>query len=173
MQLYGHSLQHPPGSGELILIYESGFVPPKVEEGLFSLIFKTDPFIYQEEIDEDDIWEFANTVVHRRNIKYDEAELECFMRLVVPVYISNRSRVVGVNAEVKRSCGTQLQRRLDGISGCVMEPRDFQARCDLDRNGFITENIRIMKNVVCLLILISMVGLEFNVRGWRMQRFCI
>ena len=134
-QLYGEPPQHPPGSGELILIYESGFVPTKIEEELFFPIFKTDPFIHKEEVNEDDIWEFADIVVHRQNTKYDEAELEYLMRLAIPAYVSNRPHLIGVKAEVKHFGGTRVQRRLDEISNRGSEVDNFQVR------GVLVEDI--------------------------------
>jgi len=133
--LYGEPPQCPSGSGELILIYESGFVPPKIEEELFFPVFKTDPFIHQKGADENEILEFANIVVHRQSSDYEEAELEYLMRLAIPAYISKRPDLIGVRAEVRCTSGIQGRRGIDEISSLGQEWETFQAR------GVLVEDI--------------------------------
>ena len=105
-QLYGEPPLPAPGSGEFILIYESGFVPQKAEENLFFPIFKTDRFVHEEENEEEDedeeeIWEFADEVMGRQDLQYDEVDLEYLLRVAIPVYMSNRPRLVGVEVQVE------------------------------------------------------------------------
>lgn len=126
-QLYGEPPQYPSGSGELILIHESGFVPSKTEEELFFPIFKTDPFIHQEEENEEEVWDFVDTVVHRQNFEYDDAELEYLMRVAIPVCTSNRPRLMGFEMEVKFSGETDLQSKLGENLSHRLEVGNFQA----------------------------------------------
>ena len=102
--LYGESRLTPPGFGELIFIYESGFVPPKTKKNLVFPIFKTDPIVSKKKMQEEnqeEIWEFADTVARRRNLRYEKVELEYLLRVEIPVYISNRSQFVGVKLKVE------------------------------------------------------------------------
>jgi hypothetical protein len=103
-ELYGQSPPSPSSFGELIFIYENGFVPPKTKENLFFPIFKTDPMVSEEgreEENEEEIWEFADTVVRRRNLRYEKVKLEYLLRVEIPVYISNRPRLMGVKLEIE------------------------------------------------------------------------
>lgn len=103
-ELYGEPYPLPPGFGELIFIYESGFVPRKTKENLFLPILKTDPIVsgkMKREENEKEIWDFADTVSRRRNLRYEEVELEYLLRVEIPVYTSNRPRLVQVNLEVE------------------------------------------------------------------------
>ena len=97
-ELYGEPTPAPPDSGELIIIYESGFAPQKVEENLVLPILKTDPLDFEDESDE--VWDFADTVVQRQNLQYEEVELEYLLRVAIPKYTSNRPLFSGVKAEV-------------------------------------------------------------------------
>ena len=103
-EIYGEPHSSPTGFGELIFIYESGFVPPKTKENLFFPIFKTDPIVSgkkKNEENEEEIWQFADTVARRRNLRYEKVELEYLLRVEIPVYKSSRPRLVRVNLEVE------------------------------------------------------------------------
>jgi hypothetical protein len=97
-ELYGEPTPSPPDSGELVIIYESGFAPQKVEENLLLPILKTDSLEFEDETDE--VWDFADTVSQRQNLQYKEVELEYLLRVAIPTYTSNRPRFSGVKAEV-------------------------------------------------------------------------
>jgi uncharacterized protein len=97
-KLYGEPPQPPPNSGELILIYESGFVPPKTEINIVFPIFKTDKFGEKGEKDAE-LWTFAEKVRRRQNLRYEEVELEYLLRVAIPRYTSNRPKIAGVEAQ--------------------------------------------------------------------------
>ncbi|MCH8295185.1 hypothetical protein IH992_29230 [Candidatus Poribacteria bacterium] len=121
-QFYGEPPQPAPGSGELILIYESGFVPQKTEVNIVLPIFTTDKFGSEEEEENDDddnkkkrnqkrkrkrnkqedkeIWEFADELTSRRDLQYEKVNLEYLLRVAIPAYTSNRPQLVGVEAQV-------------------------------------------------------------------------
>ncbi|MCZ6677831.1 MAG: hypothetical protein O7E52_11335 [Candidatus Poribacteria bacterium] len=101
-QLYGEPRPRPPRSGELILIYESGFVPQKVEKNVFLPILKTDRFEDDDEEEEKKkMRRFADQVVKRRHHHYKEIEVEYLLRVAIPAYTSNRPQLAGVEARVE------------------------------------------------------------------------
>ena len=97
--IYGEPSEEAPDSGELILLYETGFVPPKIEENIVFPILKIDPIV-QEDADRDEkkIREYGRTLMHRRNRRYKEVEIEYLLRVAIPAYRSNRPRIVGIDA---------------------------------------------------------------------------
>ena len=95
--LYGEPTPSPPDFGELIIIYESGFAPQKVEDNLLLPILKTDALEFEDETDE--AWDFADTVIQRQDLRYEEVELEYLLRVAIPTYTSNRPQFAGVKAE--------------------------------------------------------------------------
>ena len=72
---YGEPSLHPENTGELILFYESGYVPPKSEQNLIFPILKTD------KVDDD---EFVPTLIRRRGKNYEDVELEYLLRIASP-----------------------------------------------------------------------------------------
>ena len=97
---YGEPPENIPDSGELILLYETGFVPPKIEENIVFPILKVDPIV-QEDADRDEkkVREYGRTLIRRRNRRYKEVEIEYLLRVAIPAYRSNRPRIVGINAD--------------------------------------------------------------------------
>ena len=96
---YGEPPENIPDSGELILLYETGFVPPKIEENIVFPILKVDPIV-QEDADRDEkrVREYGRTLIRRRNRRYKEVEVEYLLRVAIPAYRSNRPRIVGIDA---------------------------------------------------------------------------
>ncbi len=96
---YGEPPENIPDSGELILLYETGFVPPKIEENIVFPILKVDPIV-QEDADRDEkaVREYGRTLIRRRNRQYKEVEIEYLLRVAIPAYRSNRPRIVGIDA---------------------------------------------------------------------------
>lgn len=96
---YGKPPENTPDSGELIMLYETGFVPHKIEENIVFPILKVDP-IFQEDADRDEekVREYSRTLIRRRNRRYKEVEIEYLLRVAIPAYHSNRPRIVGVDA---------------------------------------------------------------------------
>ena len=97
--IYGEPPEHAPDSGELILLYETGFVPPKIEENIVFPILKVDPIV-QEDADRDEkkVREYGRTLIRRRNRRYKEVEIEYLLRVAIPAYRSNRPSIVGIDA---------------------------------------------------------------------------
>ena len=96
---YGEPSESAPGSGELILLYETGFVPPKIEQNIVFPILKSDPIV-QEDADRDEkkVREYSRTLMRRRNRQYKEIQIEYLLRVAIPAYRSNRPRIVGIDA---------------------------------------------------------------------------
>ena len=96
---YGEPLENIPDSGELILLYETGFVPPKIEENIVFPILKVDPIV-QEDADRDEkkVREYGRTLIRRRNRRYKEVEIAYLLRVAIPAYRSNRPRLAGIDA---------------------------------------------------------------------------
>ena len=98
--IYGEPPENIPDSGELILLYETGFAPFKIEENIVFPILKVDPIV-QEDADRDEkkVREYSRTLMRRRNQRYREVEIEYLLRVAIPAYRSNRPRIVGIDAD--------------------------------------------------------------------------
>ena len=88
---YGEPPEHPKNYGELLLFYESGYVPPKREEALTFPILKTD------KVDDD---KFVPTLIGRRGKVYEDVELEYLLRVAVPTIDSRRPQYRGIEVTV-------------------------------------------------------------------------
>lgn len=93
---YGKPPEYPENYGELILFYESGYVPPKGQETLMFPIFKTDDV-------EDE--EFVPTLIKREGMDYDEVKLEYLLRVAIPTIDSHRPRFSGIRVAVGENQG--------------------------------------------------------------------
>ena len=89
---YGEPPEHLENYGELILFYESGYVPPKVEENLIFPILKTDKV--------DDAEKFVPTLIKREGAIYEEVKLEYLLRVAMPTIGSHRPRFSGIRVAV-------------------------------------------------------------------------
>lgn len=78
---YGKFSPRPENTGELILFYESGYVPPKGEDALTFPILKTDDV-------EDE--KFVPTLMGREGRVYKDIELEYILRVAIPTIDSHR-----------------------------------------------------------------------------------
>ena len=98
--IYGEPPKNIPDSGELILLYETGFAPFKIEENIVFPILKVDPIV-QEDADRDEkkVREYSRTLMRRRNQRYREVEIEYLLRVAIPAYRSNRPRIVGIDTD--------------------------------------------------------------------------
>ena len=94
---YGEPPLHPENSGELILFYETGYVPHKRAETLTFPILKTDTF--GEEEDEDAV-QFARTIRTREGMVVEEIKLEYLLHVAMPVLRSNRPHFAGIQVSV-------------------------------------------------------------------------
>ncbi len=143
-ELYGESLPSPPGFGELIFIYESGFVPHKTTENLYFPILKTDPIVSgkkRREENEDELWEFADTVSRRRNLRYEKVELEYLLRVAIPVYTSNRPRLVQVNLEFESLSDPTHRDRIDADSQHSEIPNPEPRASYIQANSVLVEDV--------------------------------
>ncbi len=93
---YGEPPSRPENTGELILFYESGYVPPKGKEALMFPIFKTDDV-------EDE--EFVPTLIKREGMPYEKVKLEYLLRVAIPTIDSHRPRFSGIRVAVGENQG--------------------------------------------------------------------
>ena len=84
---YGEFSARPENTSELILFYESGYVPPKGEDALTFPILKTD------DVDDE---KFVPTLMGRAGRTYKEVELEYLLRVAIPKIDSNRPLLSGI-----------------------------------------------------------------------------
>ena len=84
---YGEFSARPENTGELILFYESGYVPPKGEDALTFPILKTD------DVDDE---KFVPTLMGREGRIYKDIELEYLLRVAIPTIDSNRPLLSGI-----------------------------------------------------------------------------
>jgi hypothetical protein len=91
---YGEPPRFPEDHGELILFYETGYVPRKREETLTFPILKTD------KVDKDNADEFAVTLRTRQGMVVEEIKLEYLLHVAIPTIRSNRPQFGGVRVSV-------------------------------------------------------------------------
>ena len=90
---YGKPPEHPENYGELILFYESGYVPPKDQETLMFPILKKDDV-------EDE--KFVPTLIGREGMVVEDIELEYLLRVAIPTIDSQRPRFAGIAVAVDK-----------------------------------------------------------------------
>ena len=92
LERYRDQYSEPPtraaGTGELILFYESGYVPQKGEEALTFPIFRTD------KLDEPE--KFVPTLLGRAGGVYDAVKLQYVLRIAMPTIAPNPPHLVGI-----------------------------------------------------------------------------
>lgn len=88
---YGQFTPRPENTGELILFYESGYVPAKGEDALTFPILKTD------DVDDE---KFVPTLMGREGRVYKEIELEYLLRVAIPTIDSHRPLLSGIEVAV-------------------------------------------------------------------------
>lgn len=88
---YSEPPEHPKDYGELVLFYESGYVPPKSEEAL------TFPILKKDDVEDD---EFVPTLIGRQGMIYEDVELEYLLRVAVPTIDSRRPQYRGIEVAV-------------------------------------------------------------------------
>jgi len=84
---YGEFSVHPANTGELILFYESGYVPSKGEEALMF------PILKQDDVNDE---KFVPTLMGRQGQVYKDIELEYLLRVAIPTIDSNRPLLSGI-----------------------------------------------------------------------------
>lgn len=94
---HGDTPQKQENYGELILFYETGYVPRKTEESLTFPILTTDRF---GEKDNKDSVKFARTLRTREGMVVDEIKLEYLLRIAIPTIRSKRPRFSGIQVSV-------------------------------------------------------------------------
>lgn len=88
---YGNFSPRPANTGELILFYESGYVPPKREEAL------TFPILKKDDVDDE---KFVPTLIGRQGQIYKDIELEYLLRVAIPTIDSRRPVLSGITVTV-------------------------------------------------------------------------
>lgn len=96
---YGESPSLPKNYGELILFYETGYVPRKQEENIVFPILKTDKF---GEGDDKDTAKFARTLRSREGMVVEDIKLEYLLRIAMPVIRSKRPRFSDLKVSVDK-----------------------------------------------------------------------
>ncbi|MCG9128456.1 hypothetical protein JT359_12715 [Candidatus Poribacteria bacterium] len=94
--LYGDTPQLPENHGELILFYETGYVPRKGQQTLTFPILKTDRF---GEDDSDSV-KFARTLRGREGLVVEEIKLEYLLHVAIPIIDSFRPAYKGLTISV-------------------------------------------------------------------------
>ena len=88
---YGKFSRRSENTGELILFYESGYVPSKGEDALTFPILKTD------DVDDE---KFVPTLMGRQGRVYKDIELEYLLRVAIPTLDSDRPVLSGIEVAV-------------------------------------------------------------------------
>ena len=88
---YGEPPLHSKDTGELILFYESGYVPSRSEESLTFPILKTDDV-------EDE--KFVPMLMGREGMIFEDVKLEYLLRIAVPTIGSYRPHFAGIKVAV-------------------------------------------------------------------------
>ena len=96
-QLYGEPPAQQDNHGELVLFYETGYVPKKREQSLTFPILKTDKF---GEGDDDETIKFARTLRTREGLVVEEVKLEYLLRVAIPTIRSKRPYLQGIQVSV-------------------------------------------------------------------------
>ena len=96
---YGEPPVHHQDYGELILFYESGYVPEIEEETLTFPILKIDPMAKGKH-DEAAKTAFIPTLLEREGKSYSTVELEYIVHVAMPTIGSNRPQYRGIKVEV-------------------------------------------------------------------------
>ena len=84
---YGKPPLRLENTGELILFYESGYIPPKSEEALMFPILKKDDVKDEK---------FAPTLMGREGKVYEDIELAYLLRVAIPTIGSHRPHFAGI-----------------------------------------------------------------------------
>ena len=90
-QQYGESPPRPENTGELILFYESGYVPAKSEESL------TFPILKKDDVKDE---KFVPILMGRQGMVFEDVELEYLLRVAIPTIGSHRPRFSGIEVAV-------------------------------------------------------------------------
>ena len=99
---YGDPPPQPNNYGELILFYESGYVPEIEEETLTFPILKIDP-IAKGKHDEAAKTAFIPTLLGREGKRYSKVELEYLVHVAMPTIGSNRPQYRGIEVVVGKA----------------------------------------------------------------------
>ncbi len=98
---YGEPPTRPKNYGELILFYETGYVPRKRQQTLTFPILTTD---FGDDDDDDDdkkkTERFIPTLLAREGMEVDDIELEYLLHVAMPTIRSERPRFAGIQVSV-------------------------------------------------------------------------
>ena len=98
---YGEPDAHPNGTGELILFYESGYVPAKTQKELSFPILNTDTEYeaFREDNRDDRVIAqsfVVDTLLAREGQFYSDTELEYILPIAMPIMSANRPHLAGI-----------------------------------------------------------------------------
>ena len=88
---YGEFSSRPENTGELILFYESGYIPQKSEASL------TFPILKKDDVEDE---KFVPTLIGREGMVFEDVELEYLLRIAMPTIGSMRPRFTGIEVSV-------------------------------------------------------------------------
>lgn len=88
---FGESPSLPENTGELILFYESGYVPQRREESL------TFPILKRDDVEDE---KFVPTLIGREGMVFEDIELEYLLRIAMPTIGSMPPRFAGIKVSV-------------------------------------------------------------------------
>ena len=90
---YGKPPEPPENYGELILFYESGYVPPKQEE---NLVF---PILKKDDVEDE---KFVSTLIRREGMVFEDVELAYLLRVAIPTIDSHRPHFAGIEVTAEK-----------------------------------------------------------------------
>ena len=114
---YGEPPIQPADTGELILFYESGYVPQKGEEALMFPILKTDK-------PSDEPEKFVPTLLGRVGKVYDDTALQYVLRVAIPTIAPNPPDLVGIEVTVEQEQASGV--RVAHVEKIAMETFEAQ-----------------------------------------------
>ncbi len=91
---YGEPPPRPENTGELILFYESGYVPRKRQEAL------TFPILKSDDVEDE---QFVPTLIGREGMIFEDVKLEYLLRVAIPAIDSHRPRFSGIKVAVAKN----------------------------------------------------------------------
>ena len=108
---YGDAQPTPAGFGELILLYETGYVPPKYEKTLTFPILKMDTenfdaFLEKNQKNKVTAEPFVKHLLKFQGRSYRKVDLEYLLHVAMPAIASNRPERAGITVQI----GTHQQR---------------------------------------------------------------
>ncbi len=134
---YGEPLTRPPGTGELVLFYENGYIPGRYEKTLTFPILKTDTkleaFEERNQNNERTAEDFAEILLKRRSDgrSYKDVDIEYILHVAMPAISSRRPDIAGI--ELQTETGQQSGVLVADLETIAIETFNAQASTILAR----------------------------------------